>query len=388
MQTPNQWKDESENVLWLTEDQVGMSSSENRRYVLVQTVAPHYRQGFFDALVEELGDSLTILSGGEYFDANLKSEVINPRVLSNARNFFLLRRKIVFQWGVHLRAIKANVAVLEFNPRIVNTWIVAAIRKVLGRRTILWGHAYSRRGNDNFARAAQRAFSDAMIVYTEDQRQVLVEVLKYKGGAYAAPNAVFHEKEMQPVPSSNRHSFLYVGRLVKDKKPAIMISAFASVVSKLPNDAKLIVVGDGKERAGMEKLAAELGVADRVQMLGQISDYEKLKELYEKSIAALSPGYVGLSITQCLGFGVPLIYSRDEPHSVEIVCAKEGWNSLSFETDNAEDLGRMMLKVTSERESWISRAEQISADCRERFSIENMARGFVRAIREVDAQKS
>jgi glycosyltransferase involved in cell wall biosynthesis len=361
-----------------------MSSSQSRKYVLVQTVAPHYRQAFFDAMADELGDSLTILSGGEYFDPNLKTEVVNRRLSATAHNIFLFRRRMVFQWGVVLRAMRADVAILEYNPRIINTWIVAAFRKVLRRRTILWGHVYSRRGSDNFSRAFQRKFSDAMVVYTEDQRDILREVLKYNGGAYAAPNAIFNSKEMQPVPSADRHSFLYVGRLVKEKKPSIMISAFASAVSRLPEKAMLLVVGDGTERPGMEKLSAELGIADRVQMLGPISDYEKLRTLYGRSIATLSPGYVGLSITQSLGFGVPMIYSKDEPHSVEIISAREGWNSLTFQTDSSDDFCNTMLKITRERESWIDRAEEISTDCRQRFSIETMAREFVKAIREVD----
>jgi glycosyltransferase involved in cell wall biosynthesis len=119
-------------------------------------------------------------------------------------------------------------------------------------------------------------------------------------------------------------------------------------------------------------------------MLGPISDYEKLRALYGRSIATLSPGYVGLSITQSLGFGVPMIYSKDEPHSVEIISAREGWNSLTFQTDSSDDFCNTMLKITRERESWIDRAEEISTDCRQKFSIETMAREFVKAIREVD----
>jgi glycosyltransferase involved in cell wall biosynthesis len=54
-----------------------------------------------------------------------------------------------------------------------------------------------------------------------------------------------------------------VGRLERQKGFDVLLRALAAVP-----DASLCVVGDGSERAGLERLADELGVADRVQWEG------------------------------------------------------------------------------------------------------------------------
>lgn len=348
--------------------------------VLVQTTVGDYRQAFVNEVTRRLGDSFDILCGKEYFYPSLKTGVTGPRVFVIARNIFLFGRRGLLQLGVHRRAVQADVAVLEYNPRIINTWTVALLRRILGRRTILWGHVHSRRGSDNWLRKFQRSLGTGLIVYTEEQKQILVDELRYRGEAFAAPNALYSQDEMCPLDSPERRDFLYVGRLVPDKKPQLMISAFAKAIPGLPEESRLLIVGDGPERPAMERLVDSLNLKHRVTLFGHISDYAKLKSFYATSVASLSPGYVGLSITQSLGFGIPMIYSRDEPHAPETVAAKEGWNCLSFTTDSADDFAAKMQQVSQEKSEWIRRAASISEDCRSRFSVERMASEFVRAI--------
>ncbi|MBL8812335.1 MAG: glycosyltransferase family 4 protein [Planctomycetaceae bacterium] len=349
--------------------------------VLVQTTVGDYRQAFVNEVTQRLGESFDILCGKEYFYPSLKTGVVGPRVFVVAKNIFLFGRRGLLQLGVHRRAIQADVAVLEYNPRIINTWTVALLRKVLGRRTILWGHVHSRRGSDNWLRRFQRSLGTGLIVYTEEQKQILIDELRYRGEAFAAPNALYSQSEMCPLDSPDRRDFLYVGRLVPDKKPQLMVAAFAKAMPSLPADSRLLIVGDGPERPALERLIETLNLKDRVILFGHVSNYEKLKSFYATSIASLSPGYVGLSITQSLGFGIPMIYSRDEPHAPETVAAKENWNCLIFETDSAEDFAEKMLQISREKAAWIQRTAAISEDCRNKFSVERMASEFVKAIR-------
>jgi glycosyltransferase involved in cell wall biosynthesis len=115
-------------------------------------------------------------------------------------------------------------------------------------------------------------------------------------------------------------------------------------------------------------------------MFGHVGDYARLKEIYRQALASISAGAVGLSITQSLGFGVPMLYSRHDPHGPEIVAAREGWNCLCFETDSVDDLAAHMLQLQNERAAWISRAPAISSECRASFSVEKMAGEFIKAL--------
>ena len=62
---------------------------------------------------------------------------------------------------------------------------------------------------------------------------------------------------------------------------------------------RLVVAGDGTQRENVERVAAQAGVADRVDFLGSVDD-ERLLELYRDALAVLYPpfdedfGYVTL----------------------------------------------------------------------------------------------
>jgi glycosyltransferase involved in cell wall biosynthesis len=60
---------------------------------------------------------------------------------------------------------------------------------------------------------------------------------------------------------------LFVGRLVLQKDIPTLIRAMATVVSSRP-DARLVIAGDGPERALAERLVDQLGIRDAVRFLG------------------------------------------------------------------------------------------------------------------------
>lgn len=57
--------------------------------------------------------------------------------LCDSGNIFFLKRRVPLQRGVQRTAIQADAAVLEYNPRIINTWTVEFIRRIRGCRTFL-----------------------------------------------------------------------------------------------------------------------------------------------------------------------------------------------------------------------------------------------------------
>jgi glycosyltransferase involved in cell wall biosynthesis len=58
-----------------------------------------------------------------------------------------------------------------------------------------------------------------------------------------------------------RPYFVTVGELNRNKRPTDIVTALAKMVDREP---ALLFLGDGPERATVQRLAAELGVADRV----------------------------------------------------------------------------------------------------------------------------
>ena len=79
---------------------------------------------------------------------------------------------------------------------------------------------------------------------------------------------------------------LSVGRIESVKRVDLLVSAMARV----DKPTRLVVAGDGTQRANVERVAAEAGVADRVTFLGAVQD-EQLLELYRDALAVLYPPY-------------------------------------------------------------------------------------------------
>jgi glycosyltransferase involved in cell wall biosynthesis len=79
---------------------------------------------------------------------------------------------------------------------------------------------------------------------------------------------------------------LSVGRIESVKRVDLLVSAMARVDTPI----RLLVAGDGTQRANVERAAAVAGVADRVDFLGAIDD-ERLVALYRGALAVLYPPY-------------------------------------------------------------------------------------------------
>lgn len=78
-------------------------------------------------------------------------------------------------------------------------------------------------------------------------------------------------------------SIVTVGRLIPSKGFDLVIKAFHGVLEAHPN-ASLTIIGDGAERAGLERMCRSLGIADSVKFLGRVHHRVVLEELNSAEI--------------------------------------------------------------------------------------------------------
>ncbi len=103
--------------------------------------------------------------------------------------------------------------------------------------------------------------------------------------------------------SHYRTKLLVVARLEPEKRVALALDAFAK---SAPQDACLIIVGEGSERAALRRLAHELGITDRVFFEGSQdgSSYYSAADLV--LVPSRYEGY-GLVIVEALAAGKPVL---------------------------------------------------------------------------------
>jgi glycosyltransferase involved in cell wall biosynthesis len=89
-------------------------------------------------------------------------------------------------------------------------------------------------------------------------------------------------------PLSTTPLVAFAGRLVREKGADLLLEAFARVATQIPG-AKLVIAGDGPERARLQALTADLGVTSAVEMLGHVSRDELQRRLSTAWVQAV-PG--------------------------------------------------------------------------------------------------
>jgi glycosyltransferase involved in cell wall biosynthesis len=104
---------------------------------------------------------------------------------------------------------------------------------------------------------------------------------------------------------------LFVARLAELKGLSVLLAAVAALADDHAGLA-LTVIGDGPERRRFELLAAELGVADRVDFVGYRSQAEVADHLAATDVFVL-PSYaegVPVTLMEAMGAGVPVVATQ------------------------------------------------------------------------------
>jgi teichuronic acid biosynthesis glycosyltransferase TuaC len=133
-----------------------------------------------------------------------------------------------------------------------------------------------------------------------------------------------------PLPQATRerqpHTLVTVGHLVARKRHADVLRALAVLAPRHPS-LRYLIVGDGPERVALEGLARRLGVAERVQMTGQLPPQEALSRARGAGTIFVMPSTeeaFGVAYVEAMAAGVPAIGCRGEPGPEEIAAAGDG----------------------------------------------------------------
>lgn len=104
-------------------------------------------------------------------------------------------------------------------------------------------------------------------------------------------------------PQSGRR-FVAIGRLVRQKNYPLMLQAFANSAAAADS---LMILGDGPLRARLRRMAARVGVGDRVTFAGHVQD--ACNCLLEQDVLLLSSAYEGIPavLVEAMTCGMPII---------------------------------------------------------------------------------
>lgn len=225
--------------------------------------------------------------------------------------------------------------------------------------------------------AAKRAA--ASITVCEALRQSMIELGIDGAVVHTLRNGVDLER-FQPIDRAaqreklglNGFTLLSVGYLIPRKAHDLIIEALPS----LP-DVRLLIAGEGPERANLENLARRLGVADRVTLLGALPQTE-LRNYYGAVdalvLASSREGWANV-LLEAMACGTPVVASNVWG-TPEVVAAPEAGVLMPERTPEGVVAGVNQLRANYPEHA----ATRAYA---ERFSWDDTTRGQIHLLRQV-----
>lgn len=154
---------------------------------------------------------------------------------------------------------------------------------------------------------------------------------------------------------STINSFVFVGTLIQRKYPAQIIPAVKEAFGN--EDYSITYIGDGNESVQVRKLSKELGVEDKIHLLGRLPRNEVVKCLDNSDVfVMISRGETfGLVYLEAMARGCITIAAKKEGFDGIII---DGENGFLCEAGNVEELKEIIKKLKTmnpERLNKISR---------------------------------
>jgi glycosyltransferase involved in cell wall biosynthesis len=142
----------------------------------------------------------------------------------------------------------------------------------------------------------------------------------------------------------------------------------------MPNKPRLIIVGDGPERAELESLAKE--VYPSAEFIGAKHGAE-LKPYFTEADLFVLPGTGGLAVQEAMSYGLPVIVAKGDGTQDDLVRSGNGWQ---IPPDDFEALVSTMKNALADVARLRGMGEDSYRIVAEEISIEKMVEVFVKAL--------
>ena len=180
-------------------------------------------------------------------------------------------------------------------------------------------------------------------------------------------------------PASQPPVVTFQGRLVTTKGVGILFEAARILSAQRP--FQLVVIGDGPERANLERIAREGQLAGKVRFLGRLVGAELDAALQESSVVvvpSLGGEVFGLVVAENMARGLPVIAS-DLGAFVEVL----GEGGLTFRTGDAAELARQLASILNDPALAARLAQRARQRALEFCDLQRMLEAHARVYREV-----
>ncbi len=304
------------------------------------------------------------------------------------------------RWNLPALILRFRRVIRQERPVIINSYLLHTnlFSRVFGR---LFGvpiiicsvrNIHRDRPFWNWLDKRTQGLVDAYTPNSESVRRFLVEELRLPPGKITViPNCVDEQRIRERVAGTDRRAkraalgitenefvITYVASFKAQKDHATLLEAFALLGGSLRRSARLLLVGDGELRNGMERLARHLGIARRVLFLGERDDVVEILAITDCfAFPTLHEGMPN-ALLEAAAAGVPIVCT-DIPENREVV----GEEALFFPRRDPSALARAVRRTMRDRAGAKRFAERARLRVKEKFFVWATTRRLSEAYRRL-----
>jgi glycosyltransferase involved in cell wall biosynthesis len=162
---------------------------------------------------------------------------------------------------------------------------------------------------------------------------------------------------------------LFVGRLQARKRVDDLLRACASLSENL--QPRLVIVGEGPERANLESLAK--AIYPRTEFVGPKFKHE-LAPYFAAADLFVLPGTGGLAVQEAMSYGLPVVMGQGDGTNDDLVRPSNGWQIPPDDPGALKDALRAALSDVARLRAMGAESYRIAA---EEINLEKMVAVFV-----------
>jgi glycosyltransferase involved in cell wall biosynthesis len=225
-------------------------------------------------------------------------------------------------------------------------------------------------------------FTAGIITVSPEEQRAATSVGLPRNKARTIPNGL-DQLELAPRPDARKAMSVgdkelvvgFVGRLVEQKAPEVLVHAFAAVAAAVPQ-ARLAMVGDGPLMERLVTLSRQLEISDQIIWLGARDARQVLAGF---DLFALSSRKEGLPyvILEAMAAGLPIVATTSS--GVEIL-VEPGVNGSVVPPDNATAFAQALLNLL-QKPTLLARFGEASSRLIKNFTVDRMVESTLKFYR-------
>jgi glycosyltransferase involved in cell wall biosynthesis len=380
-------------------------TAQRPRVALIQRCVPHYNLVLYQKLLASSRYDWEFLygehaGGDESGLATDAARVLPTRPIRNLAIGKAIWQRDVTRW---LRQQRYDAVVFELGWQIVsNVMLVRAAHK-LGTVVVPWtkGIAESGQRRPKLRQWMERAFirhCDALLVYGQVSANYFQAYSYPPKRIFIAQNTVDVRRIVDGIPADRQRAgelraqfglkneivIGHLGRLVPQKHVDWIIEAFARAHAGGLN-VRLIIAGDGPERAALEALAQSRGAGSAIRFCGRVpeADVGAYFQMFDVFVSAYS---AGLAILEAMAHGkITVITPESRPETELVQDNVTGIITQDYSVSALTDGLRRAVDSTFRGDAIGGEAQRVVLN---RATMENMVEAFDQSIECALEQKT